>query len=480
MSAYPERSSSRDRNKDPRDRERDRERRERQLKHGSIIMKTNNRSNTPPVSASSSNGSYRHTSRNVSSHPRSRSHPHSSSSSSSPSSSHKEMNNIESSVTRLLIATKQLIETLTEWSFRRATEIDVSDVYVSLGNEFNVARTCFERVGIDMTYTHPCSKTNVSDLADIPTQLREVLETCLARDASQETLNKYLPDVRRIIINLLQGLKRKQSTYRTRPTEQEDEQSTRQRQQSMTPDRSSMDKEVKDRRTSPARRPVGSRSKSKDDTMIQEQQMMQGQPTITTQPASPVTLSQSPLPTTPPQQSIIIPASPTNDALTKLQTSDALQRRASKRYSAYNFAKLDGIPQETKSSTAPPPIPSRRNTPYSQEQPHQPRQQSPEQTTPAPASIPEDREKAASPGTRIAVFLQLGTGVRKTVVTLSEFTMQSLRLLFVEKFQYNPGEETFPDILITDRDTGVRYILESMADITEGSTLTLDVEGLHT
>jgi len=60
------------------------------------------------------------------------------------------MNNIESSVTRLLVATKELIDTLTKWSRRSATETDVSDVYVRLGNEFNVARTCFERAGIDM------------------------------------------------------------------------------------------------------------------------------------------------------------------------------------------------------------------------------------------------------------------------------------------------------------------------------------------
>jgi hypothetical protein len=63
------------------------------------------------------------------------------------------MSNIETSVTRLLVATKQLIETLTAWSRRQATETDVSDVYVRLGNEFNVARTSFERAGIEMGYS---------------------------------------------------------------------------------------------------------------------------------------------------------------------------------------------------------------------------------------------------------------------------------------------------------------------------------------
>ena len=79
---------------------------------------------------------------------------------------------------------------------------------------------------------------------------------------------------------------------------------------------------------------------------------------------------------------------------------------------------------------------------------------------------------------KIAVFLQLGTGVRKTFVSLSELSLQGIRLLFVEKFQFNPGVETFPDILVTDRETGVRYILEEgVQDITEGTVLTLDVEG---
>src|SRR5436305_362778 len=78
----------------------------------------------------------------------------------------------------------------------------------------------------------------------------------------------------------------------------------------------------------------------------------------------------------------------------------------------------------------------------------------------------------------IPVFLQLGSSVRKTLVSLTDLTLQSLRLLFVDKFQFNPGADTFPDILVTDRETGVRYILEEgVQDIVEGTMLTLDVEG---
>src|SRR5271170_6203347 len=58
-----------------------------------------------------------------------------------------------------------------------------------------------------------------SDLTDIPSQLRQVLETCLARDASPRVLEIYLPKVREIVINLPQGLKRKQTRYRARTTD---------------------------------------------------------------------------------------------------------------------------------------------------------------------------------------------------------------------------------------------------------------------
>jgi hypothetical protein len=99
-----------------------------------------------------------------------------------------------------------------------------------------------------------------------------------------------------------------------------------------------------------------------------------------------------------------------------------------------------------------------------------------------PSSVPlQDSSNSARERTspeKIPVFLQMGSSVRKTLVSLNDFTLQSLRLLFVEKFQFNPGAETFPDILVTDRETGVQYILEEgLQDITEGTMLTLNVEG---
>lgn len=82
-------------------------------------------------------------------------------------------------------------------------ENQVSDVYVRLGNDFNAAVAAFAAFNIDM-----------SDLMSVPEDLREVLETCLAEEATPDNLNVYLPTVRKIITSLLQGLRGKQSMYR--------------------------------------------------------------------------------------------------------------------------------------------------------------------------------------------------------------------------------------------------------------------------
>lgn len=67
-----------------------------------------------------------------------------------PSRSPYSSNHMESSVTRLLVATKLLLEALTQWSVGQRSETDVSDVYVRLGNDFHSARVAFHSYGIDM------------------------------------------------------------------------------------------------------------------------------------------------------------------------------------------------------------------------------------------------------------------------------------------------------------------------------------------
>ncbi|KAL2397452.1 Bud site selection protein 6 [Exophiala dermatitidis] len=117
----------------------------------------------------------------------------------------KQISQIEKSVTHLLVATKQLLETLTQWSRGQAQEEEVSDVYVRLGYEFNLACRAFNSIGVE-----------TADLGPVPDLLRNILEDTLSQPASPQALDNYLPRIRDIIINLLHGLKRKQSRLRGR------------------------------------------------------------------------------------------------------------------------------------------------------------------------------------------------------------------------------------------------------------------------
>lgn len=81
----------------------------------------------------------------------------------------------------------------------------MSDVYVRLGYEFNIACRAFNGIGVD-----------TSDLGPVPELLRSILEETLSQEASPASLDRFLPRIRDIIINLLHGLKRKQQKLRAK------------------------------------------------------------------------------------------------------------------------------------------------------------------------------------------------------------------------------------------------------------------------
>ncbi|WWC85563.1 uncharacterized protein L201_000427 [Kwoniella dendrophila CBS 6074] len=110
---------------------------------------------------------------------------------------------LDSSITRLLVTTKQLLQGLEQWSQSLISETDVSDIYVRLGNGFELCIQAFHKAGIT---TH--------ELDGIPQDLRACLEQCLSYDQNHETLEVYLPEIRQIIYNLLHGLKQKQAAFK--------------------------------------------------------------------------------------------------------------------------------------------------------------------------------------------------------------------------------------------------------------------------
>ncbi|ESZ92629.1 hypothetical protein SBOR_6983 [Sclerotinia borealis F-4128] len=289
------------------------------------------------------------------------------------------LSQIEKSVTHLLVATKQLLETLTQWSRHQATDAQVSDVYVRLGYEFNIACRAFTAINVD-----------TSDLGNVPELLRHILESTLSQEASVESLERYLPRIRDIIITLLHGLKRKQQKLRQKqgrdsatqngeaiprngsfssiasnstglttllnqglennfqgdPGAPNDRGSkTQANTDSILPPRMSSASGSSNRRAAPPPRDASRGSISSDQSTLSST-TMQSIPVVPPYPGDEVTLSMPrpidgdhltvdnfPPPPPPPK---------TNAALAALQRGGDLERRASRRYSAYQISKLVG------------------------------------------------------------------------------------------------------------------------------------------
>lgn len=268
-------------------------------------------------------------------------------------------------MTQLLIATKQLLETLTAWSRQQATEAEVSDVYVRLGSEFNLACRAFTAIGVE-----------TSDLGNVPDALRTILESTLSQDASSQSLEVYLPKIREIIINLLHGLKRKQqklsqkkvrdtgdisgsaSIDRGPPPTQQPTPSTRARSGDSLgenpPRISSLPNGNSAGRGSPplyspsmrvsiSTSASSSRSSHQHSTSISSNL---SSPPINSAEMQPTPTVEEPTRNSVPPQYFPPPPPappPAQEALAALIREDPLQRRASRRYSAYQIAKLTGV-----------------------------------------------------------------------------------------------------------------------------------------
>ncbi|KIP02833.1 hypothetical protein PHLGIDRAFT_111593 [Phlebiopsis gigantea 11061_1 CR5-6] len=517
---------------------------------------------------------------------------------------------IESAVTRLLVSIKALLETLTLWSTLQKTENDVSDVYVRLGNDFNAATAAFASYNIDMT-----------ELAAVPDELRGVLESCLSEEATNQTLDIYLPDVRKIITKLLQGLRAKQSIYRQVVSDSKQRSSTvsdgvpssrpesrasrTSRRDTAASSRSSQRDTVQSSDSLSRRSATSTRKKDSSNGVPQLPPPSEPEPFVggfavaasapppeiprsitpsqpfprrdfpdtTPRPPSraasataseaqrehaashpvprppsnavqvpshvkryslvdrPVT-SPTPPPTAPTPPAVVIdeapapngvaspvaqdspplpppPAfldSPPPDApavqssLAALKQSDALERRASKRFSTYNISKMTGgsirggAPSKrismavTTALTAgdlavlteeneeePAPSATRRDRSKASQRSRGPSPVLPPR--PPAESAPSPTAGPSTPPTAFPVFLQVGREVKKIVIERG-LSFSSLRVLFVDKFSYSPGQGNFPAIYIRDPASGVQYELEDMDEVKERCLLSLNIEPL--
>lgn len=329
------------------------------------------------------------------------------------------MNTIESSVTKLLVATKHLLESLTKWARLSATESDISDAYVQLGNEFKVACRAFINAGVD-----------VSDLGDVPHSLRVVLEEALCEQPSQESLDRFLPNIREIIVTLLQNLKTKQALIRNirySKSKEQEENSTKRLNSNASPKKNRLN----GNNLSP--------KKQSSDSSIPNKQNVESIALMNDAGSNSPSKGKSEM---------------TNAALAQLQKGDSLQRRASRRFSAYQYAKLtNNIPADLPDQSIVLNDASKRSSLKN-----------------------SNRSSDSHDDSPRKIFLKVGTKVKKAELPVNP-SLTSLRLLFVEKFAYSPGSDQFPDIYIHDPTTGVAYELEEhlFSDITSNSILSLNI-----
>ncbi|KER00325.1 hypothetical protein AUEXF2481DRAFT_59057, partial [Aureobasidium subglaciale EXF-2481] len=390
----------------------------------------------------------------------------------------QQLSTIEKSVTHLLVATKQLLETLTQWSRNAASESEVSDVYVRLGYEFNIACRAFNSIGVD-----------TQDLGPVPDLLRGILEETLSQEASQQSLDRFLPRIRDIIINLLHGLKKKQQRLRQRTSSgsqvanEPAGHDLPPRSASMLGGRSSPRKESFTPVASAHHARDQSRDTSSSDASSMSSNALQNMPVIApypqedTMPAQPPpqygnepapvayqqesprpTYTEHNLPPPPPP-----PPPKQQDALAALQRGGELERRASRRFSAYQISKHLGSSNGRHKSRI-----QRQTTPPSTTEKASTQQQF------VPESSPQ-------PGKELTLFLQYKSKIKKFVLPDGgDLSIARLQLAFIEKFAWNTHNNgnDLPEIYLQDPVSGVRHELEDLADIKDRSVLVLNVEQL--
>ncbi|KAM9937128.1 hypothetical protein OXX80_003324 [Metschnikowia pulcherrima] len=357
------------------------------------------------------------------------------------------MATIESSVTRLLVSTKHLLESLTQWARREADDKFVSDAYVKLGNDFRAAARSFTTAGVD-----------ISDLGDVPRALRIVLESALSEAPTQENLDRFLPNIRSIIVTLLSNLKAKQTRAKELAAEQSHvstpspqvRRSSEMNSAGIAPNSDEKSsRAAADNTSQPVDRPRRSKLLAELSAKASAEKPEKSETSEKTAEnghfLDPRRSRDS--------------ASASSEALAKLQKGNVISRRASKRFSAYQFAKLTN--------------PNNGHVPRLSADLASLGETQAEAYTDTPVPVPSGENSAASD--QPYIFLRIGDKTKKAY-TQFPMTLAALRLLFVEKFAYSPKTASFPEIYVLDPRTNVSYELEEYSveeEIKTGSLVLL-------
>lgn len=336
---------------------------------------------------------------------------------------HPSMSTIESSVTRLLVSTKHLLESLTQWARQEADDKFVSDAYVKLGNDFRAATRAFTNAGVD-----------ISDIGDVPKALRIVLESALSESPTQENLDRFLPNIRSIIVNLLQNLKAKQLrakelSYDKTRKEPDAPQPRTPSSIGMQPARNSVERSLLFPR----------KSKLLTENLIRAQQL---EPESAAQSENNRQEKTNSHDSVTPKKGLA-----SSEALAQLQKGNVILRRASKRFSAYQFAKLTNFSNNQLPRLAgdPDSTPKTPDTSIEFKEPVEP--------------VTQSNLNGKNSSGKIGLFLRINERTKKVDIELP-VTLASLRLLFVEKFAYSPGISSFPEIYVLDPITKFAFELE--------------------
>jgi hypothetical protein len=349
-----------------------------------------------------------------------------------------------------------LLQSLTSWALLTASVTEVSSKFVKFGDAYKALKRSYTALGV-----------NMSNLEDIPAKVRAILETSLVLEPSQESLDKFLPQIGDSVADLMQMLKEKQNEVN----------------------------EVEIARKN------GTLSSSSSVSSFKQPNLKAPTPTIS--------ISENQVVVSDP-----LHRTPSKDAITRLQNNTNLMRRASKRFSAYQTSSIismqspnsfntSNLPKSQNLENAVPNITAEdlenaknssglfdideTSADDTQTNSTKPQETNPETKSTASThsmvtekKVLSDTAKALSgDSTRESsnstetVFLKIKDQVKKVEIS-TPVTVPSIKILFTQKFNYSPpGISPFPKIYIQDTVSSVSYELEDINDVKPGCVLTL-------